>query len=58
MEVTVISAKTAVVTAQLGRVCVAHQSEDLYPASFSIRESVLLSLQLRVRDSLRGPLSD
>lgn len=37
MEVMVVSAKCTVVTAQLGRACLAHQSGDLYPASFGIK---------------------
>lgn len=37
MEVMVVSAKCTVVTTQLGRACLAHQSGDLYPASFGIK---------------------
>lgn len=37
MEVKIVFAKSAIVRAQLGRVCFAHQSADLYPASFGIK---------------------
>lgn len=37
MEVMIVVAKSAIVEAQLGRFCLAHQSTDLYPASFGIK---------------------
>ena len=33
----IVVAKSAIVKAQLGRFCLAHQSADLYPASFGIK---------------------
>lgn len=37
MEVKIVFAKSAIVRAQLGRVCFAHPPADLYPVSFGIK---------------------
>lgn len=47
----IVSAKSAIVEAQLGRFCLAHQSAGLYPASFGIKgigSNILVSLVWKI----------